>query len=780
MMRRLKQLLSGTLRRQLVVGLSLIVISMMSLLTWDQTRRQQALVMEQQTAHAVALAHSIATSVAVWVAARDVSGQQEIVRGLARYPDLRHAMVLDLRGQVLAHSDSARRGQYLLDLPEKPVLDVMQRTSTLIDVACPVMLGASQVGWVRIGLGQATLQAELSKIRRDGILYTVLATLLSIALATLAGRYLTRRLNTIQNVANAVQAGDTKLRAALRGTDEAAQLACRFNDMLDTLAQQQEELRESENRFRLGFENANIGMCLVDLEGRIFKVNRQMCEIFGYRKDELEGMHVNDIAHPDFQQLSTTFIRKAESTASGAADHTEFEKEYIHKQGHLVWGRVSSSLVRNSDGQPMHFISHVVDITQRKQSESELESYRQHLEKMVEERTAALSVAKEAAEAASRAKSTFLANMSHELRTPMNAIMGMTELARRRASDAKQIDDLAKVSQASQHLLAIINDILDISKIEADRLHLEQIDFQLGSVLENLRSLSGQPSAEKGLPLQIELPAGLAKLPLRGDPMRLGQILLNLTSNAIKFTAAGRITVSIEVAEEHPDHVLLRFAVRDTGIGIAAKDQERLFRPFEQADSSMTRQYGGTGLGLAICKRLAEMMGGRIGVDSQTGVGSTFWFTARLSKSAAGPTASPELAPSATEKRLQAGYAGSLILLAEDEPINQEVSRELLQEVGLRVDLAEDGQQAVALAGRNAYRLILLDVQMPGMNGLEAARAIRRLPGRESTPILAMTANAFDDDRQRCLAAGMNDHIGKPVDPAVLYQTLLKWLEATT
>ena len=408
--------------------------------------------------------------------------------------------------------------------------------------------------------------------------------------------------------------------------------------------------------------------------------------------------------------------------------------------------------------------------------EAELNQHRHHLESLVEERTAALSVAKEAAETANRAKSTFLANMSHELRTPMNAIMGMTDLALRRASDTKQIDQLRKVTNASQHLLSVINNILDISKIEAERLTLEQIDFRPGSVLENLRSLLGQKASEKGLKLLIDMPPELANCSLRGDPLRLGQILLNLTGNAIKFTAQGSVSIRVSASEERSTDLLLRFDIRDTGIGIPAEDQKRLFTAFEQANGSTTRQYGGTGLGLAISKRLAQMMGGSIGIESEPGVGSNFWFTARLKKSGQ-QTATPIL-PSATsaEARIKALYRGARVLLAEDEPINQEISRGLLEEVGLVVDLAEDGITAVDMVKATNYALVLLDIEMPLLDGVEACRAIRLYPGREKTPILAMTANAFEEDRQRCSEAGMNDHIAKPVDPDVLFETLFKWL----
>ncbi|MDE2078265.1 MAG: response regulator [Burkholderiales bacterium] len=434
----------------------------------------------------------------------------------------------------------------------------------------------------------------------------------------------------------------------------------------------------------------------------------------------------------------------------------------------------------DSDGKPLRSVGTLQDITEQRLTELELEKHRHHLESLVEERTSALSVAKEAAEAASRAKSTFLANMSHELRTPMNAIMGFSALAQRNVVDPRQREYLKHVIVASEHLLDVINDILDISKIEAEYLVLESTPFRVGEPIERVVQVLGHKASEQGLKLEVDVDAGIPDLDVVGDQTRLSQVLLNLAGNALKFTERGTITLRCRLVDVNETELVLRWEIEDTGIGIAEEDQEKIFNAFEQADSSMTRRYSGTGLGLAISKRLVQMMGGEIGLLSTPGKGSTFWFTVRLGKaqnSATGAIATESVAgePSPQE-RLRKAHAGARVLLAEDDPANQEVSRYMLQEVGLEVDVAANGQEAVELASQRHYELILMDMQMPRLNGLDATRAIRGEGPNQNTPILALTANAFDEDRQRCLEGGMNGHIAKPIFAETLYETLLRWL----
>jgi len=411
----------------------------------------------------------------------------------------------------------------------------------------------------------------------------------------------------------------------------------------------------------------------------------------------------------------------------------------------------------------------------RDQAQVALENHRDQLESQIAERTAALSDSMHAAEAANRAKSTFLANLSHEIRTPLNAITGVLHLIRREGLLPGQAEHLDKIDTAGRHLLDLINGVLDLSKIEAGKLVLASLPLSIPMLIGNLVSMQQERAAAKQLALATEIDPAIPEH-LIGDSVRLQQALLNYVSNALKFTDAGGVMLRVRLIERGGDDVLLRFEVEDSGVGIAAEDMATLFSEFEQIDNSPTRCHGGTGLGLAITRRFARLMGGDAGASSEPGRGSLFWFTARLQIDHAPKAPSPVFDAGETMRRLAAISRGKRLLLVEDDLLNREIALSMLEEVGLVADIAGDGQQAVAAVGKQHYDLVLMDMQMPVMDGLSATRAIRAMPQFASLPIIAMTANAFDDDRQRCRDAGMNDFVAKPVEPELFFAALLRCL----
>lgn len=532
--------------------------------------------------------------------------------------------------------------------------------------------------------------------------------------------------------------------------------------------------RRSEERLlklSRAVEQSPESVVITDLRGNIEYVNEAFVQVSGYSRDELLGQN------PRLLQSGKTppevYRDMWERISSGFSWQGEFHNRRRDGSEYVEFAIVAP--IRQSDGRITHFVGVKQDVTEKQRLARELEQYRQHLEDLVEVRTAELAEAQRRAEAANEAKSQFLANMSHEIRTPLNAIVGLAHLLRQSPHTSEQATRLSSLEDACRHLLAIISEILDRVKIESGHFELLESNFNIVDLVDNISSLVAGQVAQKGLELVVRGDAG--EVWVRGDATRIRQALLNYLSNALKFTSAGRIELGWErLACSLPGRELIRFTVRDTGIGIAQEHLPRLFQSFDQLDASITRKYGGTGLGLSITKHLAELMGGEVGVESEPGKGSTFWLQLPFKVGVVEEGTSIRPTAQAAQAELRRLHFQSRILLVEDHPANREVARAILEAAGLSVDEAENGRVAIQKTQSEAYDLVLMDLQMPDTDGLTATRAIRAQPSGHQLPILAMTANVFEEDRKQCLEAGMNDFVSKPVDPHALYSTLLRWL----
>ncbi|WP_272700060.1 hybrid sensor histidine kinase/response regulator [Desulfovibrio sp. Fe33] len=785
-----------------------------------------------------------------------------------------------------------------------------------------------EVGLVRLGLTPAIFREKVYETTWISLL-SLLSVVIVLGLSTriVLNRNLRVPLGRLMQRIEGLSAGQyTEDPDAEEGFQEIQLILSKFNEMSTQIQSRETELRESEEKYRRLFETSIEGIVMIDVNQRIFQVNRVFSDMLGYSEEELVGKDVVTFIPPEELNAHEKAIEKGR-----AGEASQYERRFVRKDGSEVWTLISASPQLDAEGRFSGVFSMITDITPVRIAQANLKIAYDELEKRVVERTDELNKtnrlltseiyirkqtekeiikAKEAAETATQAKSEFLANMSHEIRTPMNAIIGMTHLIKMTDLSAAQRDYLNKIDISAKSLLGIINDVLDLSKIEAGMLMVESVGFKLEQVLEQLTSIVSPRANEKKLEFLLNVDRDVPPS-IKGDPMRLAQILINLCNNAVKFTDEGAVVVGISTVEKEADQARLRFTVRDDGIGIKPEQIQDLFQPFTQADASTTRKYGGTGLGLSLCNQLVELMGGQIGVESDFGKGSLFWFevnfpifredavsvtlpqelqgkpalvvddnptsrlilkgmleymglsvtTARSGREAldilrgheeeggfsllvvdwrmpemdglataeavlgddAIKTKPPMFMVSAygnaslVKRTNELGFRGLLfkpvnqsflfnlvvetlgkgmvtlnesprpersldqlsgkrILLVEDNEINRQVAQEILASVGVDVLEALNGEMALESLGENDVDLVLMDIQMPVMDGHEATRRIRAQERFKNLPIIAMTAHAMLADIEKSREVGMNDHIAKPFDPEDLFAVLTKWL----
>ena len=636
----------------------------------------------------------------------------------------------------------------------------------------PLHFSGIDWGALHIGLSLESYYADLRAMYLTTCLFVVLCLAIAIGVSYLSARKLTAPILLLRETADRIMQGDMKARAQIASGDEVEDLSHSFNRMTDTMVQAQADISAAHDYMQNILKSITESLIVLDNTGRIVMVNRATLDWLGFTESELLGQDVSLVLGSEARPFDWQ-----SGEAEGKSGAINMDRTFITKTGDKIPVLFSWSLLERGDAGIPGIVCVALDITERKHTE------------LIMER------AKEEAEAANRAKSEFLANMSHEIRTPMNGVIGMIDLLLNTELNANQRNYANTASRSAANLLNILDDILDLSKVEAGRLKLESIDFSVQELVHEAIELFIVECQTKGITLKALVDENAISI-VRGDPVRLRQILINLVGNAVKFTEKGSVTIRTEKVEERNDSVILQFRVIDTGEGISPDKQQEIFGAFMQGDASTTRKHGGSGLGLAITRQLVSLMGGKIGVESVEGEGSTFWFTVSLEKGSWERIMRREKTllsftwdrTSMGEAGLATGKPGTYsevdwthcrILVAEDNPVNQMVAMAAISQLGCQVDVVSNGMEVIEAMTAKVYDMVLMDCQMPVMDGYEAAKIIR---GREQMgnlpriPIIALTAHAMQGDRDKCLAAGMDDHLPKPFHQVQIRAVLKRYI----
>ncbi|GAB3361614.1 MULTISPECIES: ATP-binding protein [Giesbergeria] len=767
-------LAGGAFKRQIVLVFVLGFLCLFSALVAYLVRTQSQNLYEENHNAARGLAHSLAVSSRSWVLANDLVGLEEVIVSFANYPHLHYAMVLSPTGRVLAHTDPTKIGLFVHDATSEVLLrpptglhQILVDDPETIDVAVPIPLGERHVGWARVALGRKSIQADLHTVGMRSATFIGLATALALLASVLIANRLSRRIAALVRVADSVRAGDTSVRADMAGTtDEVALLAASFNRMLDALEQNQQALRTASRYSRSLIEAHLDPLLVVGRDGKISDLNRATETVTGRSRQALIGTDFADHCTAP-EQAHELFVQ-----ALASEQVTDRALSIRHVDGHITNVLYNAGIFRSASGEVLGVLAAARDVTERQRLDEEMRRYKDRLEAEVQQRTADLVLARNAAEAANQAKSAFLANMSHELRTPLNAVLGFSNMMRKDPLlPERQRQNLDIINRSGEHLLTLINDVLDMAKIEAGRVQLQQLPFDLGALVRDVTDMMQIRAQEKGLQLLIDQDSEFPRY-IVGDEARLRQVLINLLGNAVKFTDQGGVSIRLGTRQNQQSHLVIE--VEDSGPGIAPEDQERIFQPFTQIGEQGINK--GTGLGLTITRQFVQLMQGQITLHSTPGIGSVFRIELPLQPAAEADMRHPDAIQHGDVLGLAPGQQHWRILIVEDQRDNQVLLSQLLGSMGFEWRISENGAKGVQMFQEWHPDFIWMDHRMPVMDGVEATRRIRQLPGGKEVKIVAVTASALQEQKAELLAVGMDDFVRKPYRSSEIFDCMAKHL----